>query len=568
MNSKTILFSLLLAGGCSVTVAQSQRPNILVILTDDMGYSDIGCYGGIIETPHLDSLAATGLQYMQFYNTARSCPSRASLLTGLHPHQAGMGHMTDDRGEDGYRGEINNHCVTFGEALQPAGYETYAVGKWHVALNEGVEGPKYNWPMQRGFQHFYGTIQGYGSYFDPASLCRGNDFITPENDPEYRPEKFYYTNAIGDNACAFLKQHKEKMGDKPFFMYVAFTAAHWPMQVPEEELARYRGKFDEGWDVIRQRKYEEMVRRGIIRPEWALSEDPSVKPWEEVKNKPFEARCMEVYAAIVSTMDRNVGRIVNQLRENGQLDNTVIIYLQDNGGCAEPMSRSKAAFQVKVPEGERVAPMAPDELQTQLIPYRTRDGRPMWQGEVMPGGADTYVAYGKPWAWVSDTPFREYKHWVHEGGISTPLIINWPAGIAARGEKREYPGQLMDIMATCLELSGAKYPETYNGNTIYPCEGRSLVPTFAADDPDSERYLYWEHEGNRAIRSGRWKLVYKAAPNASRDIPLSAWELYDMKTDRTETKNLAAQYPERVAQMAAKWEEFAQRCHVKPWPKK
>lgn len=531
-----------------------------------MGYSDIGCYGGLIETPNLDALAGNGLRYTQFYNTARSCPSRASLLTGLHPHQAGMGHMTNDRGEDGYRGEINDRCVTIAEVLKPAGYETMAVGKWHVSRSMTIDGPKYNWPLQRGFDRFYGTIMGGGSFYDPASLCRGNEFITPENDPGYRPERFYYTDAIADNAVMFLEDHFRRGEDKPFFMYMAFTAAHWPMQVPEEYVAPYYGRFDDGWDELRRRKYETMADRGIIEKEWALSTDPSVESWDSCEHKEFETRCMEVYAGMVACMDRNVGKVVEALRCRGELDNTVIIYLQDNGGCAEPMSRNRDPFTVPVPESADLSPMAADELQTRLIPFKTRSGNPVWQGRVRAGGPDTYVAYGKKWAYLSNTPFREYKHWVHEGGISTPLIVHWPDGISSKGEMRRQPGQLMDVMATCVGIAGAQYPAEYNGHEITSCEGESLVPTFGRDSRGDDRFLFWEHEGNRAVRRGRWKLVFKGNNNMAEDIPLESWELYDMDADRTETNDLAAKFPEKVNELVAKWDGFADRCHVRPWP--
>lgn len=555
----------LLLGAASVV--QAHQPNIIVILSDDMGYSDIGCYGGIIDTPHLDGLAENGLRYTQFYNTARSCPSRASLLTGLHPHQAGMGHMTDDRGMDGYRGEIGDNCVTIAEVLKPAGYNTMAVGKWHIARGMASDGPKYNWPLQRGFDSFYGTIMGGGSFYDPATLCRGNEFITPANDPEYRPTgTFYYTDAIADNAVMFLEDHFLERGEEPFFMYAAFTAAHWPMQVPEDDIAPYYGRFDAGWDELRRRKYDDMVSRGIVREEWALSHDPSVESWTDCRHKEFETRCMEVYAGMITNLDRNIGKIVDALTRNGQLDNTIIIYLQDNGGCAEPMQRNQEPFMVKVPEGENMLPMEPDELQTRLIPFKTRDGKPVWQGRVQAGGNDTYIGYGKKWAYLSNTPFREYKHWVHEGGISTPLIIHWPERIISGGEMRRYPGQLMDIMATCIDVSGADYPMEYRGNSIAPYEGRSLAPTFHRDDSDSDRLLFWEHEGNRAVRSGKWKLVFKGDNNVTRDIALYEWELYDMDEDRTETDNIAAGNQEVVKELAARWEEFAVRCRVKPWP--
>jgi len=551
---------------CPAEAKEPARPNIVVIMSDDMGYSDIGCYGGIIRTPNLDGLAAAGLRYSQFYNTARSCPTRASLLTGLHPHRAGMGHMTEDRGEDGYRGEINDNCLTFGEVLRPAGYGTYAVGKWHVTPFRGGDGPKDNWPLQRGFDHFYGTIPGGGSYFDPFGLCRDNTVVTAASDPGYKPDTFYYTDAIADNAIAFIERHDRQTDDRPMFMYVAFTAAHWPMHVPEEDVKPYYGAFDEGWDALRRQKYDDMVARGIIKKEWALSEDSSVDKWSEVENKEFETRCMEVYAGMVSNLDRNIGRIVESLRQCGELDNTLIMFLQDNGGCAEDMERARAPFDVRVPRGEDMSPMAPDEPQTRLIPFKTRYGEHVRRGEVSPGGDDTYVAYGKSWAYLSNTPFREYKHWVHEGGISTPLIVHWPTGFAARGEVRHRPGQLPDIMATCIELSGADYPATHNGNEIYPCAGESLVGSFRRDAPNDRRPLFWEHEGNRAVRSGRWKLVLKAS-GGGRDAALSEWELYDMENDRTETNDLSEKHPEKVKQLAAMWERFAVENNVIPWPR-
>lgn len=563
---KPILLTALGAAACAAPAAAREQPNILVILADDMGYSDIGCYGGLIRTPNLDSLAAHGLRYTQFYNTARSCPSRASLLTGLHPHQTGIGHMAKKQhGEEGYRGDLNDRCVTIAEVLRTTGYATYAVGKWHVTNQLSPSGAKDNWPLQRGFDHFYGTIMGGGSYYDPATLCRGNDYITPENDPAYRPETFYYTDAIADNALQFLATHHDRQAGKPFFMYMAFTAAHWPMQVPEEEAASYHGVFDKGWDELRREKYHRMRQSGLLDPSWALSTDETVVPWRTVQNKDFEIRCMEVYAGIVSRMDRNIGRVVEWLRRQGMLDNTIILFLQDNGGCAEGMERQRPPFKVRVPQGETLAPMAPDELQTLLIPFKTRDGRPMRRGQVEAGGADTYVAYGKGWAHLSDTPFREYKHWVHEGGIATPLIVHWPAGITARGELRKTPGQLPDIMATCVDLAGAHYPESYGDKAITPCEGTSLAGSFE-DDTMPERDLFWEHEGNRAVRSGRWKLVYKASKGRKQDIPLSAWELYDLKTDRTECRDIAAERPRLVLELARKWEAFAERCQVKPWP--
>ncbi|NDV81742.1 arylsulfatase [Bacteroides sp. 51] len=567
MKGKNILATVCAFSGAGlISVTAQDRPNIILIMSDDMGYSDIGCYGGVIETPALDNLANKGLQYMQFYNTARSCPSRASLMTGLHPHQTGIGHMTDNRGEDGYRGDLNNSCVTIGEVLKSNGYETFAVGKWHMTRFMKKDGTKHNWPLQRGFDHYYGTIAGGGSFYDPQTLCRGNEYITPENDPEYKPETFYYTNAITDNAIKFLEKRNDR---QPFFMYVAYTSAHWPMQVLEEDIEPYKGRFDQGWEELRKEKYKKMQQQGILDKKWALSIDETVGKWDEAKDKKFETRLMEVYAGMVSNLDKNIGRLVSYLERTNQLENTIIVFLQDNGGCAEPLGRQpQKPTAVKVPQGKELIPMEKDELQTRLIPYRTRDGRPVMQGVgTMAGGPDTYIAYGKGWAYASNTPFREYKHWVHEGGISTPLIVHWPARIkASKNNKRWQPGQLPDIMATFLDASQSTYPETFKGIDITPYQGISLMPSFSKDKFNYTRPLYWEHEGNRAIRSGKWKLVYKSAHEETEDIPLSAWSLYDMENDRTEQHDLAAKYPERVKEMAAQWEEFAIRCHVKPWP--
>src|SRR4051794_8887333 len=316
----------------------AKRPNVVVILADDMGFSDLHCYGGEIETPNLDALAADGLRFTQFYNTARCCPTRASLLSGLYPHQAGVGHMMDDRNLPGYKGDLSPNCVTIAEALKPAGYRAYAVGKWHVTRFVAPTGPKHNWPLQRGFERCYCTITGAGNYYDPASLVRDNTMISAHGDPEYKPEKYYYTNAIGEHAVRFIADHHKDHAADPLFLYVAFTAAHWPMQAPEEEVAKYKGKYDRGYGPARKARYEWAERLGLINPKWQLT--PQAGDWDAVKDKAWEARCMEVYAAMVTAMDRNVGRIVAELKRTGQLDNTLILFLQDNGGCAELTGRT------------------------------------------------------------------------------------------------------------------------------------------------------------------------------------------------------------------------------------
>jgi arylsulfatase len=536
--------------------APPPKPNIVIILADDMGYSDIGCFGGEINTPHLDALASQGLRFTQFYNSARCCPTRASLLTGLHPHQTGVGHMMEDRGHDGYRGRLNRRCVTIAEALKPAGYRSYAVGKWHVTPGDNAKelADTSNWPLQRGFDRFYGTIHGAGSYWDPSSLVRDNRLITAFNDPEYQPPVYYYTDAISDHAVRFVREHTREHSQQPFFLYVAYTTAHWPMQAKESDIARYRGRYDAGYAAIREARWARQKGLGVVDARWQPV--PLVGDWGKVKDRAFEARCMEVYAAMVDCMDQGIGRLLQALRDTGQWDHTLIFYLQDNGACAENIGRGT---NVTPPAAQPTyPPMSADALQYGSIPRQTRDGWPVRQGYgVMPGGPDTYVAYGREWANVSNTPFREYKHWTHEGGIATPLIVHWPAGIPAsrRGRLEKQPGQLMDIMATCLDVAGVPYPSEYQGEKITPLEGVSLRPAFTGKTIQRQQPLVWEHESNRAIREGKWKLVAKEN---------QPWELYDMEKDRTEMNNLAAQYPRRVQEMSAAWEAWAARANVLP----
>jgi arylsulfatase A-like enzyme len=551
------LIALLSAGAARA----AERPNVVVILSDDMGFSDVGCYGGEIDTPNLDALAANGLRFMQFFNTARCCPTRASLLTGLYPHQAGVGHMMEDRGEQfpGYRGNLNNSCRTIAEVLKPAGYRNYAVGKWHVTRHTGKDGPKHNWPVARGFDRFYGTIHGGGSYYDPSSLVRNETMISPHADPEYKPKTYYYTDAISDHAVRFVGEHAKDHAAKPFFLYVAYTAAHWPMHALPEDVAKYRGKYDTGYEPVRKARFEKAAKLGLIDPKQGLS--PQAQDWNTVPDKKWEAAGMEVYAAMVDRMDRGIGKIVAELKRTGQLDNTLILYLQDNGGCAELMGRApqpkKGHPNIERPAKPTFPPMKPEDFAAAgSVPAQTRDGYPIRMGnKVMPGGDDTYVAYGPGWANVSNTPFREYKHWVHEGGISTPLIAHWPKGIAAKGELRKQPGHLIDVAATCVELAGANYPKTVGDVAITPLEGKSLVAAFA--DKPLDRDLYWEHEGNRAVRSGDWKLVAKG--------PGGKWELYDIARDRVESTDLAAKHPEKVKELVRRWEDWARRAKVVPW---
>lgn len=564
LRTRTISFSLLLllAAFCQNAMADSgKRPNIIVIMSDDMGYSDIGCYGGEISTPNLDGLAADGLRYTHFYNTGRCCPTRASLLTGLYAHQAGIGQMTNDSGQPGYRGDLSRNAVTIAEVLKTAGYSTYMSGKWHVTkhLTPKSESDKYNWPLQRGFDNFYGTIIGAGSLFDPWTLTRGNKAITPENDALYKPEQYYYTDAISDNAVKFVNDHKNSGKDNPFFMYVAYTAAHWPMHALEKDIAKYKGKYDVGYETIRKARYERMKESGVIE-DWDLSEAPQL--WRDFPEdqKAWEIRCMEVYAAMVDSMDQGIGRIVKALRENGQYENTLILFFQDNGGCAENRGRSPRKDAVT-----GVEPMAKDELQTNMVPFRTRDGHPVLTGpDIMPGPSATYIAYGRNWANVSNTPFRQYKAQNHEGGIATPLIAHWPNGIKAKNELRDQAGHLIDIMATCVDLSGASYPQKYKGNEIQAMEGQSLAGSFD-NNVKKDRLLMWEHYRHCAIRQGKWKLVKLRFKGADRKEP-GQWELYDMDKDRSELNDLVDVYPEKAKELEALWEKHAHRTKIYPKP--
>ncbi len=547
---------------CGIAVAHepNRQPNIIVILSDDMGFSDLGCYGGEIATPHLDALAADGLRFTQFYNTARCCPTRASLLTGLYPHQAGVGHMMEDRGITfpGYRGNLNNACRTIPEVLKSTGYRNYAVGKWHVTRFSGKDGPKDNWPLARGFDRYYGTIHGAGSYYDPSSLVRDETMISAYADPKYKPCVYYYTDAISDHAVRFVGDHAREHHQKPFFMYVAYTAAHWPMHALPEDIRKYQGKYDGGYEPIRLARFEKAAKLGLIDLSQGMS--PQAGDWAKVQNKKWEAAGMEVYAAMVDRMDQGVGKLIAELKRTGQFENTLILFLQDNGACAETTGRTgnKDHPNIERPEKPTMPAMKPEDFASAgSIPKQTRDGFPIRMGpKVMPGGPDTYVAYGRGWANVSNTPFREYKHWVHEGGISTPLIAHWPKGIQSRGELRQQPGHLIDIAATCFDLAGAKYPAHVGNRAVTPLEGKSLVPAFANKPLDRDA-LYWEHEGNRAVRVGDWKLVSKHG---------SPWELFDLVKDRTESSDLSAMMPDRVKVMSDKYDTWTKRALVEPWP--
>jgi arylsulfatase A-like enzyme len=490
------------------------KPNIIVILVDDMGFSDIGCYGSEIPTPNLDALAANGLRFTQFYNTGRCCPTRASLLTGLYPHQTGVGLMTNDRGVPGYRGRLNAACVTIPEVLKPAGYFTAMTGKWHVGQNHGVT------PWGRGFER--NLTAAAGGFFFPES-AKANLFLNGQaiekEDPRL-PKDWYSTDLWTTFGLKFIDEAVSEK--KPFFLYLAHNAPHFPLQAPAEDIAKFRGKYKAGWDAISDARLKRQIKMGLIDQSWTKAPRPErVENWNALTDEQKDQfdHLMAVYAAVVYRMDKSIGDLVAGLKQRGVFENTLILFLSDNGGNAE------------------------------AGPNGRRNGDPTQ--------ADSSWFCGESWAYAQNTPFRLYKHYNHEGGVATPLIAHWPAGIKAKGEWRTQPSHLIDIMATCVDLSGATYPKEFAGKTITPLEGKSLVPAFAGK-PIERDAIFWEHEGNAAVRSGDHKLV--------RQGRTGAWELYDLKTDRTEMNNLAAQQPGKVKELAATWDAWAERAQVKPYP--
>ncbi len=545
--------SLLAAGAATASAAhKDKRPNIIVILADDLGYSDLGCYGGEIQTPNLDRLASEGLRFTHFYNTSRSCPTRASLLTGLYQHQAGIGRMTFDNHLPGYRGTLSRNAVTIAEVLKEAGYRTSMVGKWHVAetplredqrdwLNHQVFHEQFSdlchYPVNRGFDSHYGIIYGVVDYFDPFSLVEGEVPIKEV------PEGYYFTQALSDRAASEIREYAED--DRPFFMYLAYTAPHWPLHALPEDIEKYKDTYKCGWEEIRNARYERQLEMGLFGGQKDfLSERQFKDSWEDNPTAEWDARAMAVHAAMVDRMDQGIGQVIAALEETGELDNTLILFMSDNG-CSNEVCQNYSPG-----ENDR--------------PDMTRDGRQMVypkNKEVMPGPETTYASLGARWANVANTPFRFWKAKSYEGGICTPMIAFWPKGIDKKsvGGFTEETGHVMDIMATCVDLAGAEYPETYKGHEIIPMEGLSLVPVFKTGHREGHEYLGFEHFNERAFLSADgWKIV---KPGNRAD-----WELYNLNEDRSEQHNVASQYPERLAEMIGAYEAWAKRCMVEPYP--
>ena len=484
----------------------ADRPNIIVILADDMGYSDIGCTGSEIETPNLDELARGGLLFTHCYNTSRCCPTRAALLTGQYQWDAGLGHMTSTNSQlPEYSTQLNRRCATIAELLGQAGYQTFMAGKWHLGDKREC------WPDRRGFEQFYGTPTGGGLYVYPSKFYKRPIF---HNGLEVKPEGFWYsTDAFTHATTDFLRNERDS--DKPFFIYLAYIAPHFPLQAKEADIAKYEGKYAVGYETIRRARHEKQRRLGIVPDGSSMSE--GAYDWAAVKNKKQEARKMAVYAAQVDCLDQNVGKLMTTLRDEGIADNTLILFLSDNGGCRNKFNKTP----------------------------NSRIGSP-----------DSNATYGH-WYNVSNTPYRQGKGQEHEGGIITPMIVHWPNGIEKPGGLIHEPMHVMDVMPTCLELAGLAYPRDFSGNRIDPLDGEDFRPLMQGGQADPKRVFFWEHEGNRAIRRGNWKLV---------SLHKKPWELYDLSTDPFETRNLANQHPQQVAEFKQLYNNWATEHGVQPWP--
>lgn len=521
--------------------APARRPNIILILADDMGFSDLGVMGSEIRTPHIDGMARDGMLLSSMYNAARCCPTRAALLTGLYPHKAGIGHMGADLGTPAYQGYLRKDAATIAELLRPAGYRTLMAGKWHIGgdlyettitdvAHWPIGSPKHPSPRQRGFDRFYGIMDGVTSYFSPWCIVEDDQCV------EVPPTGFYFTDAITDKAIGMMEESVRDQ--KPFFLYLAHAAPHWPLQAPQSDIARYDGVYTKGWDATRTARHEEMLSRGVLRHPWAISpRDQGAPPWGDVKFADWQASRMEVYAAQIDRMDQQIGRVLAALKRLGQYEDTMILFFSDNGGCAEFMREDGWA---------------------QYYPNVTNDGKKVRLGNIpnlRPGSEQTFMSYELPWANVSNTPFRMFKHWVHEGGISTPLICQWPARFAKRGVEHA-ACHVVDILPTILEAAGASYPSELDGHALQSRDGESLMPLLEGRPWTRQQPINWEHEGNAAARVGHFKLVRKFN---------EPWELYDMDVDRTELHDLAGKNKPLLEALVKEYQGWADSVGVIDW---
>jgi len=529
MNKKVLLLATLAP---TIAVAENQKPNIMLILLDDMGYSDPGCFGGEINTPNIDSLASHGLRFTQFYNCSRSCPSRASLLTGLYPQEVGI---------TGMGLSLSTNCVTIAEVLKQSGYNTAMSGKWHLSLTEaqstytnqmkwlshqadyGAFAPLATYPCNRGFDEHWGIIWGVADYYDPFSLVHNETPITTV------PKDFYMTDFVTEKAIDMIDSCAKK--DEPYFMYVAYTAPHWPLHAKPEDMAKYKGKYNNGWDQLRKDRYSRMTELGVIDPEQVpVSNNQSGKSWASETRKAYEASCMETHAAMVDCADKGIGKIIAKLKETGEYDNTVIIFMSDNG--ASPERYNDSGFD---------------------RPSMTRTGVPLvYPGQYPEPGPETCMgAIGEAWAGAINVPYKYWKAESFHGGTATPMIVCWPAGLKTKGGSiTNQPGHVIDIMPTCLDLAGATYPTTYNNHSIQPFEGKSLLEVLHGGTRTQPEAIYWEHEGGRAIRVGDWRFVALSGGN---------WQLYNLSKDLSETTNVAEENPDVVIQLKNLWNTWAKK---------
>lgn len=525
IRSTTALLSLVIGWlGLALTAAADDRPNIVVVLVDDLGFSDIGPFGGEVPTPNLDRLAARGVRFTQAYNCARCSPTRAALLTGLYPHQAGMGWL-DGRVEPnsrGIHGRLLPRAVTIAEVLRDAGYFTAMTGKWHLGQQYGCA------PWNRGFQRSLNSR--FGEVYFPREGDKPGTENLYLNGQEFRKDSpvfgtnWYSTDLFTAWGLRFVDEALAEK--KPFFLYIAQGAVHFPLRAPAETIAKYRGRYLRGWDALRDERYAKQISLGVIQPEWALAPlPPEVPTWNSRprdRQQRFDA-IMAVYAAMIERIDLAMGTLLNGLERRGVLDNTLILFLSDNGGNAE-------------------------------------GGPPgMIKGSGPIGGPKSYVLLGMDWATLANTPFRRYKHFTHEGGISTPLIAHWPAGIPAqrRGALEKQPTHVIDIMATAVDLAGASYPRAMRATPIEPMQGVSLLPALLGKPLARTEPIFWEHEGNKAVRDGKWKLVQRHRQR---------WQLFDMEADRTELHDLMLQQPAVTARLESTWIAWARRTFVDAWP--
>ena len=515
---------------------QATRPNIMLIVVDDMGYSDLGCFGGEVESPNLDALAASGMRFTQFYNSGRSCPSRAQLMTGRYAQTVGITGMGQS---------LTRDCVTIPEVLREAGYHTGMSGKWHLSLTKGIGNkedqmkwlshqstfnnrpfaPIETYPCNRGFDQHWGTIWGVTDHFDPFSLVHNEEPIFTDS----IPKDFYYADFVADKAIDMMDEMTSD--GKPFFMYVAFQEPHWPVQAKPQDIAKYKGKFDDGWDVLRERRYQRMLELGLINAEeMPVATNASGRKWNDETNKALQRANMEVHAAMIDCVDQNIGRIIAELKRRGIFDNTLIIFTSDNGASSENYT---------IGDFDRHD--------------RTRDGQMVVRNSPTPGGQLTYNYLHNGWAGAVNTPYRYWKTTQFHGGTAAPTLVHWPAGMAEEkeGTIMSQPCTFLDVMPTCLELAGATYPSFYNGNSIKPLSGeaRSFLPLLQDKNGwDDERTLYWEHERGKAVRKGNWRLTALAN---------GGWQLFDLAHDLSETNNIAAEHPEKVREMKSLWNNWA-----------